>query len=362
MKRTHKFMYALFFVLFLSGCQGQASEEEVVNDNQSHQIEGENKEKLAVTISENEARFLLDDLVEIVGGEWEFDPIHRSLTVTINDDQYYLIDGVPVLERNGEYIPSEDVYLIVEGNEGTEEIYLPVEFLEVALGTNVVFEEEQLSFQWFGPTERVGGPPDAFQFDDWDVDQMVEYLSFLEKPIKGAQVSTVSSHLPGAPRAYRNGYHEGIDWYDFASGSGISTETPIYAMGDGVVVRADHDFTEYESVEKRNQDLALTAELGATPEYIFDRLRGRQVWVQYQGGVMNRFAHLHDIPNDLQVGDRVTADTIIGYVGNSGTSDGVAEDYEAGLHLHQDLLIYGELFWKPLSQTEVQEVLERIWD
>jgi murein DD-endopeptidase MepM/ murein hydrolase activator NlpD len=365
MKRTKHLIYIFCLVLFLNGCQGQASEEEIVTDDDQLEVienEGENLEKLAVTISANEARFLVDELIEIVGGEWEYDQIHRTLNMTINDDQYYLIDGVPVLERNGEYFPSENVYLIVEGNEGTEEIYLPVEFLEIALGTSVVFEDEHVSFQWMGPAERVGGPPETFHFEDWDVEQMVEYLSFLEKPIKGAQVSTIASHLPGAPRAYRNGYHEGIDWYDFASGGGISTETPLYAMGDGVVVRADHDFTEYATSEERKQDLALTAELGDTPEYIFDRLRGRQVWIQYQGGVMNRFAHLHDIPSNLQVGDRVNADTIIGYVGNSGTSDGVAADYERGLHLHQDLLIYGELFWKPLSQTEVQEVLERIWD
>lgn len=353
----------MIFILLLSGCQnGDQAREEVPETANSSQDDNNITEHLPISIQENEARFLVDDLVAIVGGSYEFDEIHRTLHLTLHDDHYYLVDGVPVLERNGEYIASEDIYLIIEGEEGNEEVFLPVEFLGQAINTNVVYGDNQVSFDWYGPTERVGGPPDAFAFDDWTVDQMVDYLSFLEKPIKDAQVSKVPSHLPGAPRAYRNGYHEGIDWYDFASGGGISTSTPIYAMGDGIVVRVDHDFEEYRSPEERNQDLALTAQLQDTPEYIFDRLRGRQVWVQYEGGIMNRFAHLHEIPSDLQVGDQVDAETIIGYVGNSGTSDGVNGNFNAGLHLHQDLLIYGELFWKPLSQEEVLEVLERIWE
>jgi murein DD-endopeptidase MepM/ murein hydrolase activator NlpD len=364
MKVAQKVLSVLFVLFLISGCQGEQNDSgrEAAQTDGLSQNESDYHETVSIEIKENEARFLLDDLLEVVGGSYEFDEIHRTLQLTINEDSFYLIDEVPVLERNGEYIPSEDIYLIVEGEAGNEEIYLPVEFLGQALDTSVVFSDDQVSFDWYGPVERVGGPPEAFTFEEWTVDEMVEYLSFLEKPIKGAQVSKIPSHLPGAPRAYRNGFHEGIDWYDHASGGGITTETPIYAMAEGVVVRADHDFVEYESSEIRNQDLAYTAELQDTPEYIFDRLRGRQVWVQYQGGVMNRFAHLHEIPSNLQVGDRVTAETVIGYVGNSGTSDGVIGDYNAGLHLHQDLLIYGELFWKPLSQEEVLEVLERIWD
>jgi murein DD-endopeptidase MepM/ murein hydrolase activator NlpD len=355
----NKVLKLVFLALLfnVSGCQEQ--EKNISNSNKEYE---EGMVELAIDITESEARFLLKDLVEQVGGEYQFDPVHRTLQLSIHNDQFKLIDGVPVLEKNGEYIASEDIYLITEGREGQEEIFLPVDFLEVGLDTNVVYEESNILFPSIEPTQRVGGPSETFQMEDLDVETMVDYLSFLEKPIKGAQVSKIPSHLPGAPRAYRNGFHEGIDWYDFASGGGISTDTPVYAMGDGVVVRVDHDYVEYASSEERKQDLDFTAQLGDTPEYIFDRLRGRQVWVQYQGGVMNRFAHLHDIPDNIQVGDRVNSETVIGYVGNSGTSDGVSQNYEAGLHLHQDLLIYGELFWKHLTQEEVLEVLERIWD
>ncbi|ADC48275.1 hypothetical protein BpOF4_01035 [Alkalihalophilus pseudofirmus OF4] len=338
-----------------AGCQQETEQNEEVEE------VAENEEALAeipIEVLENEAVVHIDDLVQITGGEYSFDELHRTLQLTIDEDQFYMIDEVPVLERNGEYLATDDIYLVI--NE-EDEVYLPIAFIEKGLNTPVTFKEETATFSWFGPAEAVGGPPESFNFEEWNVDQMVDYLDFLEKPIKGAEVSTIASHLPGVPRTYRNGFHEGIDWYDHSSGGNIYTDTPIYAMGEGIVVRADHDFVEYPSPEVRNQDLALTSQLGETPEYIFDRLRGRQVWVQYPNGVMNRFAHLYDIPEDIQVGSRVNAESIIGYVGNSGTSGAVNQDLTE-LHLHQDLLIYGELFWKPLNQEEVKEVLQRIWD
>ena len=261
------------------------------------------------------------------------------------------------MERNGEYLPTDEIYLLTKEDE---KVYLPNTFIEQGLGLPITYSESTIEFQWRGPVEKVGGPPEEFDFENWNVEKMVEYLSFLKKPIKGAQVSTLSGHLPGAKRAYRNGFHEGIDWYDFASGGNINIETPVYAMANGVVVRVDHDFNDYRSVIERNKDLKAAAVFGDTPEYILDRLRGRQVWVQYPNGVMNRFAHLSAIPDDIQVGDKVDAKTIIGYVGNSGTSGAINNDMTE-LHLHQDLLIYGELFWKPLNQEEVREVLVRIF-
>ncbi|MBU8906747.1 M23 family metallopeptidase [Desertibacillus haloalkaliphilus] len=358
-------MTIFFLVMALTACQ-QSEEQKQVAEHETElgttsitddAQESTNQEKLPIELTENEARFLVDDLFDIVDGDFIYNEIHRTLTMTIHDDQYHLIEGVPVLERNGEYLPTEDIYLM---SEEEQQHYLPVAFLEKGLNLDIGYEEEIVVFDWFGPVEKVGGPPENFGFEKWGADEMVDYLSFLEKPIKDAEVSTISSHLPGAERAYRNGYHEGIDWYDFASGGDISTDTPVYAMAEGVVVRVDHDFEEYSSPEERNDDLKLTAALEETPEYIFDRLRGRQVWVQYDHGVMNRFAHLDDVPESLQVGDPVDKDTVIGYVGNSGTSGAVNQD-SSELHLHQDLLIYGELFWKPLSQEEVRDVLVRIF-
>lgn len=140
----------------------------------------------------------------------------------------------------------------------------------------------------------------------------------------------------------------------------IDTSTPVLAQGEGTVIRADHDFEDYPSHEVRNQDLELAADSGVTPEYILDRLRGQQIWVQYERGVMIRFAHLDQIPEDLKVGDVVDAETVIGYVGNSGTS-GALDGDGSGLHLHQDLLIYDTLFYEPFSIEETKMIIHALW-
>jgi murein DD-endopeptidase MepM/ murein hydrolase activator NlpD len=255
------------------------------------------------------------------------------------------------------YLPTDEVSVIVE----EDEVFLPISFLEKGLDLTVSEKGDIVTFHWRGQAlPTTGTLPAPIADQEWSVDMMVDYLSFLEKPIKEAQVSTIANHLPGAKRGYRNGYHEGIDWYGYATGQCISFETPIYAMAEGIVVRVDHDYQEYQSPLIRNKDLSLTAELGETPLYIFDRLRGRQVWVQYGKGVMNRFAHIDTIPDNLKIGDKVTSETIIGFVGNSGTSGAVNED-GTELHLHQDILIYGELFWKPFSLEEVKEIIVRIF-
>ncbi|WP_078430615.1 M23 family metallopeptidase [Alkalihalobacterium alkalinitrilicum] len=346
-------IYSLFFLLlFVTGCQ---SDNRDIGENNTLEKTSYSVD-LPMKLTENEARFSVNDLIAITDGSYDYDEIHRTLQMTINDDQFYLIEGVPVLERNGEYVANSDIYLIIENDIP----YLPSAFLEIGLGLEVNYAKEVVSFEWYGPIEKVGGPPSDFNFDSWDSEQMIEYLSFLKKPIKEAEVSTIPGHLPGAKRPYRNGYHEGLDWYDFASGGDINFDTPIYGMANGTVVRADHDYEEYSSPEVRNMDLQFTSNLGETPEYIFDKLRGRQVWVQYPNGVMSRFAHLSDIPEEIRVGQTVDENTIIGYVGNSGTSGAVNQD-STELHLHQDLLIYGELFWRPLDQDQVVSVLKSIF-
>ncbi|GAE33790.1 M23 family metallopeptidase [Halalkalibacter akibai] len=357
MKKYSILMGILLLAMFSIFYQQEASQKD------QGQLTSMNEENsiilLPIKAIEKETHFLLDDFINLVGGTYDYNSVHRTLDLRVNGDTFYFVDGVPVVQKNGEYLVTDAVKMTI--NE-QEHIYLPVSFIEVALGSPVTSQENTISFRHQEEAKQVASYVHSIDIENWDVEKMVEYLAFLEKPIKGAEVSKIPSHLPGAPRAYRNGFHEGIDWYDFASGGGISTNTPVYAMGEGVVVRADQQYEEYASSEDRNQDLTYTAAIGETPEFIFDRLRGRQVWVQYEGGVMNRFAHLHAIPENIQVGTKVDSETVIGYVGNSGTSDAVEQNYSAGLHLHQDLLIYGELFWKYLSQEEVLEVLERIWE
>ncbi|SFJ05981.1 M23 family metallopeptidase [Thermoflavimicrobium dichotomicum] len=191
------------------------------------------------------------------------------------------------------------------------------------------------------------------------VHELVDYLSFLKNPIRGAHVSTRDSQLPGAPRPYRNGVHEGIDWYGYTTGVKMTTKTPVLSMADGIIVRADHNYKEMTESE-RNQLLKKAAELGQTPEYILDKLRGRSVWVQYDKGILARYVHLDRISKKIKVGEKVKTGQLIGYVGNSGTSDGVLGNNE-GLHLHLDIFIYGEWFWRYYTMNERRIILEKVF-
>lgn len=368
-----KMIISMIFLLFVSACgtnteddpsQKNISKKEgnSVNINEPNESkesqEGDRvKKELDIDTKDKKTVFLVSDLVKLLDGDYQYDELHRLLTIDLDDQQFKIVEGIPVVEHNGLYLATDEIVAITEGDA----VFLPVAFLEIALGLTVSETSDIVTFDWEGqalPTSITTQPLISDQ--EWNVDKMVEYLSFLENPIEGAQVSTQPGHLPGAKRGYRNGYHEGIDWYGYATSKNISIDTHVYAMAEGTVVRVDHDYEEYSSPLIRNKDLSLTAELGETPLYIFDRLRGRQVWVQYEKGIMNRFAHLNDIPGNLKVGDKVTSETIVGYVGNSGTSGAVNED-GTELHLHQDLLIYGDLFWEPFSLEEVTEILVRVF-
>ena len=103
----------------------------------------------------------------------------------------------------------------------------------------------------------------------WD-DALLEKISFLQSPLPGALVSSRDSQLPGAPRPYRNGIHEGLDFYSGACGINVNFGDPVFAAGPGVVYRIDHDYQE-PSTEEREELLRICAERGY-PEDILDKL------------------------------------------------------------------------------------------
>jgi murein DD-endopeptidase MepM/ murein hydrolase activator NlpD len=153
---------------------------------------------------------------------------------------------------------------------------------------------------------------------------VVGWPSLYVPPVPGATLSSRAAHWPNANRAYRNGRHEGFDFYDGAvSGTArITFGTPIVTVADGVVVRADHDYVE---MDQATYDRIIGEARAAmvTPEAILDQLRGRQVWIEHAGGFITRYAHLASIPPSLTLGSPVVQGQEIGTTGNSGTIDGV---------------------------------------
>lgn len=185
--------------------------------------------------------------------------------------------------------------------------------------------------------------------------EVVNRLSRVNIPLEDATITTFEGQLPGAVREYRNGYHEGFDWYTGTSGVVIDADTDVFPMYAGKIVRIDGDYVEM-SQDFRNKILLEAAERQSTPQKTLDLLRGRQVWVQSPNGVLVKYAHLSSVNNDLKVGDYVTTNMVLGKVGNSGTSNGVTnttDDY----HLHSDILVCGKLFWE---YGEIEEMNQSV--
>lgn len=161
-------------------------------------------------------------------------------------------------------------------------------------------------------------------------------------PVEGATISSRSTHLPGASRAYRNGTHEGFDFYDGTVSVAIEYGTPIRAVAGGVVIRADHDYQEM-SIEEYDRVIETAQRNLSTPPDILDKLRGRQVWIRHPGGFVSRYAHLSAISEGLAVGSDVAQGQEIAATGNSGTleaAQGTRDDPHPHVEIWQGDEVY----------------------
>jgi murein DD-endopeptidase MepM/ murein hydrolase activator NlpD len=166
------------------------------------------------------------------------------------------------------------------------------------------------------PTEAYG----RIALDD-RLDRTRRVASGLRLPIDGALLPTDAELLPNAPRDFRAGWHEGID---FPADRG----TPVRAVAAGTIARVDRDFADW-SAEEREAALVEALRLGYTPSSTLDRIRGRQVWIDHGNGILSRYAHLEDVA-EIAVGARVESGTVIGFVGSTGYPEG-------GPHLHLEV-------------------------
>ena len=164
-------------------------------------------------------------------------------------------------------------------------------------------------------------------------------------PVEGADVPQDLELLPGAPRDYRGGIHEGIDFP-------VPNGTPVLAAASGTVARVDVSFLDWG---REQQDVALyeALTLGYTPAATLDRIRGRQVWIDHGKGVITRYAHLSAV-EPLVVGQRVEAGALIGEVGSSGYPQG-------GPHLHFEVRIGEDFYGDDLSGDDLLRAVARLF-
>lgn len=179
-------------------------------------------------------------------------------------------------------------------------------------------------------------------------------------PVPGSSLSSRAAHWPNAPRAYRNGIHEGFDFYDGAvSGAPIAYGTAIVAMASGTVVRADHDYVEMTRAEY-DEVIQASRSVMVTPGDMLDRLRGMQVWIEHPGGFITRYAHLSGIPNEVVVGHRVAQGQVIGFTGNSGTIE-AADGTEDDPHPHVEIWSGDRYLGQGREPAEIFEMARQLF-
>ena len=146
-------------------------------------------------------------------------------------------------------------------------------------------------------------------------------------PIAGGCLPLGDQLMPNAPRGYRNGIHEGVDFYNVDNCTPISGGTGALAAKDGVVIRADVSYVD-PTLEEMNANLA-----NPNTDAALDLFRGRQIWVEHGGGLITRYAHLQGIAPGIVEGVSVSQGQLIGYVGESGTPESVSNPGGEN-HLH----------------------------
>lgn len=123
---------------------------------------------------------------------------------------------------------------------------------------------------------------------------MKEPEAKIEIPIRKVKSSQIADTF-GAPRG-NDRDHQGQDIF-------APRNTPVFAAAGGYVWRIGEN-----------------------------KLGGNTVWTIGAGGRIYYYAHLEKYAENLKVGDEVTIDTVIGYVGTSGNAKGTPPHLHFGVY------------------------------
>ncbi|HEU5323255.1 MAG TPA: M23 family metallopeptidase, partial [Methylomirabilota bacterium] len=179
-------------------------------------------------------------------------------------------------------------------------------------------------------------------------------------PITGACLPRSEGLMPNAPREYRSGVHEGVDFYDIDNCTEIVAGTAVVAAKDGVVVRADHDYHDLTAVELEAANARIAAGHADDPE-VLDLFRGRQVWIDHGKGIITRYAHLGAIAEGAEVGAKVVQGQTVGFVGDSGTPESLSAP-GTEIHLHWELRAGETFLGAGLAAWEVRMLYEALFE
>ncbi len=167
-------------------------------------------------------------------------------------------------------------------------------------------------------------------------------LKGLQYPIKNGYLPESDYNYPNAPRSYRGGRHVGLDiLYYHEEGSfdavPVNFNTEVVSAGDGVVIRADHEYKPMTEDEWR----AKSSYKSKFPTTFVKRdFGGRQVWVDHGNGVVVTYNHLSKIASGIKAGKKVKRGQKLGYAGNSGLL-GETRGNTDQTHLHFEVWVDG---------------------
>jgi murein DD-endopeptidase MepM/ murein hydrolase activator NlpD len=140
----------------------------------------------------------------------------------------------------------------------------------------------------------------------------------------------------GAPREYRSGIHNGLDF------NCMTTDHVIRSAGAGQVIFVVNDYVN-PSPEDREAVLAQTEPAFDTPFWTLASLYGNFVVMDHQLPSGDRavtiYAHLSQVDSQILPGVLVDGGTPLGFAGNSGTSAAAADvtNNDGSVHLHWEL-------------------------
>ncbi|WP_051541369.1 hypothetical protein [Caldalkalibacillus mannanilyticus] len=119
----------------------------------------------------------LEELAGVASGEYKVDEVNGTVLVTLFDIPFSWVKDVPVVERNGVFLPYEWKPVFEE-----KKVFVPLEFLQHGLEIEPMMDEgkRKVFFSIETPTEEVFSQfrEKGTQLDELSTEELVEYLSF----------------------------------------------------------------------------------------------------------------------------------------------------------------------------------------
>ena len=189
-----------------------------------------------------------------------------------------------------------------------------------------------------------------------------EKLSLLEKqiqaenarltiPLQGAHLPDNDNNLPSAPREYRKGVSQGFVFTGVDAGISVTYGMPIMAASDGEIVKLDVNFKEMTQPEYNK---LLEGIKNGASENDLTKLRGRQIWIKHSDGTITRYCHLSKINESISFAAPIKRGQVIGFVGNSGTLEGIRGSRGNARLLFEVWSSDGHFFGENLKPAEVR--------